>query len=207
MQRTTRGGKETHILSLHQLMYACKPTDPHLPRLTTTQGPLQPTHNPRQVLPCYSGHPVQFRVDAEDDSSPTCATRLRLQARFKPILKAAKEEKANEKISRAQMDKAPPTAKNSWRSSSTDPSIRRRPAASALNGRQTLVGSAALPQDRDLQDQEERTVTTALTASPSNPTTCLSEVQTYSTAKTRSNSRFGGQIRHHAQVFSDDRMP
>ncbi|CAD0106426.1 unnamed protein product [Aureobasidium uvarum] len=49
---------------------------------------------------------VEVRADADDDSSPTCAIRLRMQARFKPVHKAAKEEKANEKISRAQLEQA-----------------------------------------------------------------------------------------------------
>jgi protein FRG1 len=49
---------------------------------------------------------VEVRADADDDASPTCAIRLRMQARFKPVHKAAKEEKANEKISRAQLEQA-----------------------------------------------------------------------------------------------------
>jgi protein FRG1 len=49
---------------------------------------------------------VEIRADADDDTSPACAIRLRMQARFKPIHKAAKEEKANEKISRAQLEQA-----------------------------------------------------------------------------------------------------
>jgi protein FRG1 len=49
---------------------------------------------------------VEIRADADDHTSPTCAIRLRMQARFKPVHKAAKEEKANEKISRAQLEQA-----------------------------------------------------------------------------------------------------
>ncbi|KAI5274543.1 actin-crosslinking protein [Aureobasidium subglaciale] len=49
---------------------------------------------------------VEVRADADDHTSPTCAIRLRMQARFKPVHKAAKEEKANEKISRAQLEQA-----------------------------------------------------------------------------------------------------
>jgi len=49
---------------------------------------------------------VEVRADADDDSNPACAIRLRMQARFKPVHKAAKEEKANEKISRAQLEQA-----------------------------------------------------------------------------------------------------
>lgn len=51
---------------------------------------------------------VEVRADADDDdeTSPSCAIRLRMQARFKPVHKAAKEEKANEKISRAQLEQA-----------------------------------------------------------------------------------------------------
>lgn len=49
---------------------------------------------------------VEVRADADDDTSPGCAIRLRMQARFKPVHKAAKEEKAREKISRAQLEQA-----------------------------------------------------------------------------------------------------
>ncbi|KAK6007195.1 hypothetical protein QM012_006203 [Aureobasidium pullulans] len=49
---------------------------------------------------------VEIRADADDHTSPTCAIRLRMQARFKPVHKAAKEEKANEKISRSQLEQA-----------------------------------------------------------------------------------------------------
>ena len=49
---------------------------------------------------------VEIRADADDETSPACAIRLRMQARFKPVHKAAKEEKANEKISRAQLEQA-----------------------------------------------------------------------------------------------------
>ncbi|KAL1296615.1 hypothetical protein AAFC00_000106 [Neodothiora populina] len=49
-----------------------------------------------------SGAP-EIRADA-DEISPDTAFRLRMQARFKPTLKASKEEQVREKISRAQLE-------------------------------------------------------------------------------------------------------
>jgi len=46
---------------------------------------------------------VEIRSDALN-AGPESAIRIRMQARFKPTLKAAKEEKAKEKISRAQLE-------------------------------------------------------------------------------------------------------
>ncbi|THZ11137.1 actin-crosslinking protein [Aureobasidium pullulans] len=59
-----------------------------------------------KFLSATQDNAVQVRADADDETSPTCAIRLRMQARFKPVHKAAKEEKANEKISRAQLEQA-----------------------------------------------------------------------------------------------------
>ena len=45
----------------------------------------------------------EIRADAQDEG-PGTALRIRMQARFKPTLKASKEEKVREKISRAQLE-------------------------------------------------------------------------------------------------------
>ena len=48
---------------------------------------------------------MEVRGDAESISFPT-AFRIRMQARFKPKLKASKESKAREKISRKELEEA-----------------------------------------------------------------------------------------------------
>ncbi|KAI4722181.1 actin-crosslinking protein [Aureobasidium sp. EXF-10727] len=75
------------------------PADTLLFNIRTTRGKLFSATNDKTVE-------IRADADADDDSSPTCAIRLRMQARFKPVHKAAKEEKANEKISRAQLEQA-----------------------------------------------------------------------------------------------------
>jgi len=45
----------------------------------------------------------EIRADA-DEPGPQSTLRIRMQARFKPTLKASKEEKVREKISRAQLE-------------------------------------------------------------------------------------------------------
>ena len=47
----------------------------------------------------------EIRGDATE-AAPDTTLRIRMQARFKPKLKAVKEEKAREKISRAQLEAA-----------------------------------------------------------------------------------------------------
>lgn len=49
---------------------------------------------------------IEVRADTKDSTGPECAIRIRMQARFKPVHKAAKEEKAREKISRAQLEQS-----------------------------------------------------------------------------------------------------
>jgi protein FRG1 len=52
-----------------------------------------------------SSAPPEIRGDAEDVNFNT-TLRIRMQARFKPKLKASKEEKAREKISRKELEAA-----------------------------------------------------------------------------------------------------
>jgi protein FRG1 len=62
-----------------------------------------------QGKPTKSASGAQLTIDVRGDASePTFDTtlRIRLQARFKPRLKASKEEKAKEKISRAELEEA-----------------------------------------------------------------------------------------------------
>lgn len=51
------------------------------------------------------GTPPELRGDAETINFNT-TLRIRMQARFKPKLKASKEEKAREKISRKELEEA-----------------------------------------------------------------------------------------------------
>ncbi|KAG5914737.1 hypothetical protein E4U53_004605, partial [Claviceps sorghi] len=50
--------------------------------------------------------PAEVRGDEEDGTAPQTAMRIRMQARFKPRLKASKEEKALARISRRELEEA-----------------------------------------------------------------------------------------------------
>lgn len=57
------------------------------------------------MRPGKSKAPPEIRGDATDVSFDT-TFRIRMQARFKPRLKASREEKAREKISRKELEEA-----------------------------------------------------------------------------------------------------
>ncbi|KAG5915117.1 hypothetical protein E4U42_000145 [Claviceps africana] len=50
--------------------------------------------------------PAEVRGDEEDGTAPQTTMRIRMQARFKPRLKASKEEKALSRISRRELEEA-----------------------------------------------------------------------------------------------------
>ena len=59
----------------------------------------------KETTTAKGGSSIELRGDADEIASDT-AVRIRMQARFKPRLKASKEEKALAKISRSQLEEA-----------------------------------------------------------------------------------------------------
>ena len=84
---------------------AISPEEQFIP-ISTTDGLFNMRTTRDKYFAASQDRNIEVRADAEDSSDATCAIRLRMQARFKPTLKAAKEEKAKEKISKAQLEQA-----------------------------------------------------------------------------------------------------
>ncbi|KAG5970619.1 hypothetical protein E4U55_001542 [Claviceps digitariae] len=79
---------------------------------TTTPGRFQ-LQTPREtyitIKPNQSAKstaPAELRGDEDDSTAPHTIMRIRMQARFKPRLKASREEKALSKISRRELEEA-----------------------------------------------------------------------------------------------------